>query len=150
MTTRFLKVLLLLGFSLTPPTLARGADATGWRLIHLDGLAASWDHYLQPTFNPYFPQQMNDGLAVNIDSTVAKFFLWNSEVHGIADTGQYRYVSLYMEFGVRLSRYADLSVWHKSEHLLDTTDAYDRHFSVANSVQLKIYFFRSDSKPSLF
>lgn len=119
--------------------------ASAWQLLQLDSVTADYNHYLQPTFNPYFDGQEKDGLALAVNSTVAKYFFWNSQVHGESNSAKYEHIGLYMEAGVRLSRYADVSVWHHSQHTLDEGDAWGRHFQVEDAVKLRVYFFRNDT-----
>lgn len=123
--------------------------AYAWHLIELDEVSSEYRHYLRPNYNAYFPQEEKDGLNLRLDSTVAKYFIWNSEVHGTSDDAAYRQIGLQMSVGVRVSRYLDLTLNHHSQHLLDEGDAWGRHFPCENWVGVKIYFYRQDRKETL-
>jgi hypothetical protein len=112
-------------------------------VLELKEASATYTKYHSNNRSAYFPQAMKDGLQMQIKSDILTYGFFNSRVHGTTDDGQYRQIGLEVDLGVRLTKYFDVFYNHHSQHLLDTTDSYGRGFPVSDSINVKLYFYRS-------
>lgn len=118
--------------------------------LHLDDLSATYEHYVGPNFNAYFDGTMKDALSLNVDSTVCRYFFWNSLIHSTTDSYQFRTVGLEMTVGVRLSPAIDVFARHHSQHTLDSGDDWGRHYPMENGVGITVHFLSSSPRDTVF
>ena len=96
-----------------------------------------------------YPDAPKDGLDVNINSTLLRYFGWDSKVHSVTDDGQYRGIGLQMAGYLNLTQEFSFGWQHHSQHVLDREHAFMR-FPAEDLLFVKIYLYAPRFREALF
>lgn len=127
-------------------------QAFGWQLIELDELSLKYRHFVHPGRNPIiWPEPLNDGVDINLHTSIADVFYWNSTVFSLTTPAKYEAVGLKTQLGLRLTSWLQPFFEHTSTHLLDRAHSYMPKFPVEDSVGINLILYsRAGERWSVF
>ncbi len=152
----FIGLALGVGFAL----IGRCVQADEFKAINLDQVYLEYRQYFHGgrdpliTSNGLSNRELEKELNIGIDTRLLKFGYWNNIVHSTTDQdrdnhhGQFRLIGLESRLGIRISQHLDISYYHHSQHLLDTSYAHD-DFPVRDGIELKIYLYSPKREDTL-
>ncbi len=90
-----------------------------------------------------YPEAPKEGLDFKVNTNL--FWGWafvEATVESLTTVEQFREVGLSRRLGVHLGKYADLSLYHLSEHALDRGFQIPGGFPEEDAVELKVWIYR--------
>jgi hypothetical protein len=97
--------------------------------------------------DPLIPDQhVSSRYNLNVNADVLTYGFWNSQIQSATDNAQFREVGLLMNIGVRVTDYLDISLYHHSEHVLDSPYVLPGGFPTESGVEVDIYLFSKNRK----
>lgn len=136
-------------------------QASEWKLIELKEVRADYAKFLFGGRDPLITSNgipnktLGERLNLTVNNDICKYLFWNNTVHSMTDkdiptgAGQFRMVGLESRVGVNISKYFDVSYYHFSKHVLDSTYAHER-FPVQDAIELRVFFYLDSKKNTLF
>lgn len=129
-------------------------NADEFHLIQLDEVNIDYKNYAiisdQQRNLLIYPEHPKESLNLNLNTTFAKYGYFNSTVESLTTSSQYRGIGLQLSLGVRLSKYLDFGYWHHSQHVMDREMLSIPTFPTEDTMEIKLYLYRTDKKESIF
>lgn len=125
-----------------------------FKILQLDELSIDYRNYT--LINPkarnilLYPDPPKEAVNVNINTSLLKFGYFNSIIESLTTDSQYRTIGLQVFLGIRISKYADLGLWHRSQHYLDGQFVSIPKFPSEDALQVKLYLYKRQKQDTIF
>ena len=133
--------------------MVKSLKADEFKFFDLDEVSVQYRKFFDNS--RYYPtsnipgSKLNEGVTVNVDSTVFKYGFVKNSVVSTTDQSQFRSIGWMYNLGMRVSHNIDLSLYHFSEHTIDTPYPITS-YPTMTGVELKIYLFKDKKNDSIF
>lgn len=129
---------------------AKVACAADYHLIDLNELGINYRNYEKVNSKArnllLFPEHPKESIDVLINLDVLHFGYMDSQIQSLTTSGQYRSIGLDTRLGIRVTEHLQFGYWHRSQHLMDRHHSFMPKFPSEDSIEIRLYLFRSKEK----
>lgn len=116
-------------------------SASADTIFDLDEVSIKYRRFHPSARHPlFYASTPKEGLDLRVNTTILNYVYWNNTVHSYTNSAQYYLVGWELQFGVRLTQWADFFYEHHSQHLLDHTYPHSK-FPVEDSWGFTLYLY---------
>ena len=93
------------------------------------------------------PEPPKDGLDLNLQIDFMSYIYWDSTIHSVTTSAQYRGVGLETRLGINITDHLATGLYHHSQHVLDRNHS-GMKFPVEDAWEIRIKVFQAPEKRS--
>lgn len=135
--------------------LAMRADAEDYGVLNLSELSIDYKNF--KALNPAsyevmtYPEPPKESIFINLKMDLLHYLYLDPTIESWTTDAQYRGIGLEARLGLRLTEYVDIGIYHHSLHELDRNQQLNiPHFLEQDSLEIKLYLYKTKSREALF